>query len=713
MIRFSRTCLRVVFLPLLVCTVVLTGCAAGPGGKDLAGGAHVTPESTDNLPLPVFPGRLAVIRQGDLWVLEGGKEPLRLTGDGCNISPAWSPDGKWLLFYKYDPSEKWERKNSLWVARAGSGGVYNVEPEKQVLDARWSPAANSLAYLTARQDESFRSEDFKLAEISDKGPGEPLLLKDVSEKVINFCWFPTGEKLVYTTADENPNIKENLAIKVIPSGGGEAKTFLTVEPEFLPDAGHPPSPSSYLGGLKFSPNTFDLSFFRYPRSASLTADGVSLYVTSTEGKAPRHVATMLAYPEWVDWSPGGDLLAFIEGGGREALFNKRLSILPVHRPDLAVTVTPEGYVDRDPAWSPEGKFIAVSRAKSSRGISGREEWPPSSIWLVKPDGSGARQISADGETPECSDYHPWWAGGGKSLLWVRVQGEKASIRQAGADGENKCQVYDGLDIPRHYYGAFKWDEVMAWHPGEFYHPLPFPGEQVREIKSVGDNFILIERVASGDHNYYLDHPSFNGIKIIVGFSETAKFQEYKDGELIFTARGGSDTGNFQFPYQLIYNPSTEELTRDDLFLTLNEQEQISFGKDGWKQILTNLEIGDPAVAFDFKPAAGEVLAGGRRLPYTTVQYDEKSNNLVFSFLNVELADTLKEKIIVKSPYLKYVKEVRLEQLSGRPDDDQNPIQLPMVRIRVALNEKPLYNVYTSYLEGIGYEETNRCTVSFR
>jgi len=37
------------------------------------------------------------------------------------------------------------------------------------------------------------------------------------------------------------------------------------------------------------------------------------------------------------------------------------------------------------------------------------------------------------------------------------------------------------------------DEVMAWHPGEFYHPLPFSGEQVREIKSVGDNFILYRK----------------------------------------------------------------------------------------------------------------------------------------------------------------------------------------------------------------------------
>ncbi len=245
---------------------------------------------------------------------------------------------------------------------------------------------------------------------------------------------------------------------------------------------------------------------------------------------------------------------------------------------------------------------------------------------------------------------------------------------------------------------------------EFYHPLPFPGEQMRDIKSVGDNFVLIERVTSGDHDYYLDHPSFNDMKHIVYFIETAKFKEYKDGELRFTARGGSDTGNYQFPYLLTYNPGTEELRREDLFLPLNEQEDVAFGKDGWKQILSNIEIQDASVVFEFKPAAGEVLAGGRRLPHTTVRYDEQSNDLIFSFLNVEPADNLKEKTIIESPGLKYVKEVRIELLPGV---SQNPAQPPVVRVRIALAGKPLYNAEASHSEGGMYEGTDICTVRFR
>jgi len=42
-----------------------------------------------------------------------------------------------------------------------------------VLDARWSPTANSIAYLTAKQSDSVRNKELKLSDVSDKGPGAP------------------------------------------------------------------------------------------------------------------------------------------------------------------------------------------------------------------------------------------------------------------------------------------------------------------------------------------------------------------------------------------------------------------------------------------------------------------------------------------------------------------------------------------------------------
>jgi hypothetical protein len=68
--------------------------------------------------LPEFPGRPAVIRQGDLWVLEGGREPHRLTSDGCNYSPALSPEGEFIAVSRAKSSQ------GLTGARNGRSSIW-------------------------------------------------------------------------------------------------------------------------------------------------------------------------------------------------------------------------------------------------------------------------------------------------------------------------------------------------------------------------------------------------------------------------------------------------------------------------------------------------------------------------------------------------------------------------------------------------------------
>jgi hypothetical protein len=56
-------------------------------------------------------GKLAYVQGGDIWgkTLPKG-EPQRLTGDGCNREPRWSPSAEWLAFRKGD--------DQVWVMRA-------------------------------------------------------------------------------------------------------------------------------------------------------------------------------------------------------------------------------------------------------------------------------------------------------------------------------------------------------------------------------------------------------------------------------------------------------------------------------------------------------------------------------------------------------------------------------------------------------------------
>lgn len=47
-------------------------------------------------------------------------------------------------------------------------------------------------------------------------------------------------------------------------------------------------------------------------------------------------------------------------------------------------------------------------------------------------------------------------------MWVRVEGEKASIWRAEPDGGDQGLIYEDPDIPQGYYGANNWKVVMAW-----------------------------------------------------------------------------------------------------------------------------------------------------------------------------------------------------------------------------------------------------------
>src|SRR5579859_6502793 len=69
------------------------------------------PVSSSPTPAPQSEGQAAWITAGDVWVEDLlTSTPRRLTNDGQNASPRWSPSGTWVAFVKHD--------SQLWVARA-------------------------------------------------------------------------------------------------------------------------------------------------------------------------------------------------------------------------------------------------------------------------------------------------------------------------------------------------------------------------------------------------------------------------------------------------------------------------------------------------------------------------------------------------------------------------------------------------------------------
>lgn len=114
------------------------------------------------------------------------------TGNHADYAPAWSPDGKTILFrrYTFGPSN-----HSIYRIGAESTGV----GERLIEDAdgpSWSPDGNMIAYQNTTDGRIW---------VAASSTGTPLYR--VTEATgMHPCWSPDGQKIVYEKGDEGGEI---------------------------------------------------------------------------------------------------------------------------------------------------------------------------------------------------------------------------------------------------------------------------------------------------------------------------------------------------------------------------------------------------------------------------------------------------------------------------------------------------------------------------
>lgn len=395
-------------------------------------------------------GQLAYVLGGDIWLkhLSGG-EPQRLTEDGYNSEPLWSPTGAWLAFRKLD--------SQLWLYSVATGKAEAVDKGAPVNDFSWSPTADVLAYVVGSGVLHLRT--------LTAGSGESSVLLDPSASSGPgwILWHPDGKALAYTWMGEVETGKYHQQVRVQPATGGEPQVLIDVgfeEPSPVL-AGWTPSGQYLLLGRgprlvdSFLPDAIDL--FRLPAGGLSDPAKLDKVAQAAAWQFTFDIATPPAGSAWA----AQDALAIAVGSG-PVWTQKRIEV-------GGKPVTPADQVAIQPAWAPDGRTLAYAGAsdpgdvpieQASQALRARH------IWVIATDGQSApRQITND---PAFRDESPRWSAAGDFVLFARLDaGNRASLWIAPSAGGEAQRVVEQISLPAQYDDLLlqiEWRQSFDWHP---------------------------------------------------------------------------------------------------------------------------------------------------------------------------------------------------------------------------------------------------------
>lgn len=426
-------------------------------------------------PTPSLPnlGRLAYVKGGDIWIinlLDESSAPLRLTADGHNFEPRWSPSGQWLAFSKErtipaNSTAITTSQKQVWVMQADGSNEYVLNDGAGVDSFDWSPNADRLAYTTPAGGLGLVNADGTdavslLAEGSAPALGE--------QQVGRIRWSMDGNWIAYEySLRPADRFVAYQGIWVVSANEGT--------PVEIYNSGFPNRSAAVLVG--WSPLINEVLFLQNASAEASAVDGGVLYavqvyddIETADYQAPILIVgePILGYADFVSPAPrnayGTEQVVVAAVGGEGRLTWNGKYILAGLRP---ITGTESAAISPD--WSPDGRRLAFAAMPDQAG----EVSPESAglmrrrIWIANAYGDpNLRRLT---DSIGYRDEHPQWSADGSCLLFARIDSRgRASLWIIPASGGAAVQVVDELTPapePFDAYGHVEWEGYFDWWEG--------------------------------------------------------------------------------------------------------------------------------------------------------------------------------------------------------------------------------------------------------
>lgn len=358
-----------------------------------------------------------------------GESVRRVTHFGFN--PAWSPDGKEILFATEGINDPWIRRHPSEIYRVK---LANNRPQLvhkgDAVQPSWSPQGSRIAYLERL------SSGQRVIWTIPVGGGEPVKVTAGESVDWNPVWSPDGRYLYF--ASDRSGVTNLWRVPIDERSGS-----VQGEPEPVNTSGQ----ASML---------------------SISRDGRSIVYAADE---TRTVLEKVAFDP-ASGTIAGPAVAITETSNRISTFDAsrdgrwlvyqtsvpRQNLFVVHPDGTGLRQLTDGeFMDRQPRWSPDSTRIAFY---SNRGDK-QEIW---TIWTIRADGSQLERVAA---IPGRPAYHPIWSPDGRWLACDLGENE-ALIDLSLPVAERRAQL---LPSPGRGMGfsASSWsaDDRLA---GALHHP---------------------------------------------------------------------------------------------------------------------------------------------------------------------------------------------------------------------------------------------------
>ena len=315
---------------------------------------------------------------GGIFVMGStGESVHRLTNFGYN--PTWSPDGKKVMFATESILNPYGRYSisQLWTVDVGSGETQKIF-NGDAVQPNWSPNGKWIAYWGLPAGTGKR-----VIYILPFSGGKQIQV--TSGSYIDWCpvWSPDNKYLYFSSSRGG---SMNLwRIRIDENSGKKLSGFEPVT-----------TPSPFCETAKFSDDGRRIVYV----SADIRDNIYKLNFDPVREKiigSPVPVTEGTKQFLYLNISQDNKWIAASSKGQQESIYIMRSDGSGI------VKLTNDGYKNRGPAWSPDGRKLAFYSDRS-----GKYE-----IWLIGIDGSNLRQLSKT----EGQIYNPIWFPDGSKILF--------------------------------------------------------------------------------------------------------------------------------------------------------------------------------------------------------------------------------------------------------------------------------------------------------